>query len=395
MEIAGLLALAAVAVLAPKERSFREDVAFLKKYVGVKVLGAPGGPQVAVVPKYQGRVMTSAFGSDSMGFGWINYDLISSGKTVPHINVFGGEDRFWLGPEGGQFSIFFKYGSEFNLETWQTPALIDTEPFRVISESQNQVSFARSATLTNWSNTRFDIGIGRKITLLDGNSAELNLGIKVPKSVRMVAFETDNRLSNLGKEPWDKGSGMLSIWILGMFKPSPTTTIVVPYKEGSESELGNVVNDTYFGKVPADRLKVKGNLILFKGDGQFRSKIGVNPHRALDVLGSYDSKSKVLTIVQYTKPANATEYVNSLWQLQDDPFAGDAANSYNDGPPAPGKKPLGPFYELESSSPAAALRPGQVIRHVHRTFHFSGPEADLAKIALALGADLKVFKTAF
>jgi hypothetical protein len=26
---------------------------------------------------------------------------------VPHINVFGGEDRFWLGPEGGQFSIFF------------------------------------------------------------------------------------------------------------------------------------------------------------------------------------------------------------------------------------------------------------------------------------------------
>ena len=24
-------------------------------------------------------------------------------------------------------------------------------------------------------------------------------------------------------------------------------------------------------------------------------------------------------------------------------FSGDAANSYNDGPPAPGAKPLGPF----------------------------------------------------
>ena len=28
-----------------------------------------------------------------------------------HVNVFGGEDRFWLGPEGGQYSIFFVKGT--------------------------------------------------------------------------------------------------------------------------------------------------------------------------------------------------------------------------------------------------------------------------------------------
>jgi hypothetical protein len=37
------------------------------------------------------------------GFGWINRKLIASRKIQPHINVFGGEDRFWIGPEGGQF----------------------------------------------------------------------------------------------------------------------------------------------------------------------------------------------------------------------------------------------------------------------------------------------------
>ena len=40
--------------------------------------------------------------------GWLNREAIASGERKEHINVFGGEDRFWLGPEGGQFSIFFR-----------------------------------------------------------------------------------------------------------------------------------------------------------------------------------------------------------------------------------------------------------------------------------------------
>jgi len=59
-------------------------------------------------------------------------------------------------------------------------------------------------------------------------------------------------------------------------------------------------------------------------------------------------------------------------------------NAYNDGPPSPGAKPLGPFYELETSSPAAALAPGQGLTHTHRTFHFEGPEADLDALARQL-----------
>jgi hypothetical protein len=142
-------------------------------------------------------------------------------------------------------------------------------------------------------------------------------------------------------------------------------------------------------------LKVTDDVIYFSGDGKFRSKIGINPRRSKAIVGSYDAENKVLTIVQFTQPEGATDYVNSLWKIQDDPYGGDAANSYNDGPPSPGAKPLGPFYELESSSPAAALAPGQSASHVHRTIHLSGPEPALDAIAKkTLGVSLAEIQSA-
>src|SRR5690606_17448812 len=83
---------------------------------------------------------------------------------------------------------------------------------------------------------------------------------------------------------------------------------------------------------------------------------------------------------RYTKPAGNTDYVNSLWEIQNNPYNGDAVNAYNDGPPEPGAEPMGPFYELETSSPAAALSPGETIRHVHTTFHFHGRASELDPI---------------
>ncbi|HZL42764.1 MAG TPA: DUF6786 family protein, partial [Verrucomicrobiae bacterium] len=130
--------------------------------------------------------------------------------------------------------------------------------------------------------------------------------------------------------------------------------------------------------------------IFFSGDGKFRSKIGVNPRRSKAVLGSYDAENKVLTIVQFSQPEGVVDYVNSLWKIQDNPYGGDALNSYNDGPPSPGAKPLGPFCEMETSSPAAALALGQSLSHVHRTFHLSGSVEALNRVALAaLGVSLK------
>ena len=118
--------------------TFGDDTAFLKRHTEIIVLRDESGlAQIAVAPAWQGRVMTSTAGGDAgPGFGWINRDLIASGKLVPHINPFGGEDRFWLGPEGGQFSIFFTQGAAFDLAHWQTPAPFDTLPFKVASQSR-------------------------------------------------------------------------------------------------------------------------------------------------------------------------------------------------------------------------------------------------------------------
>ena len=356
-----------------------------------------GMAKVALSPAWQGRVMTSTTGGDSgPSFGWINRELIASGEIKPHMNAFGGEDRFWMGPEGGQFSIFFEKGKKFEFADWQTPAIFDTKPFKVVSKANDKAVFAEEFSLTNYSGTVFNVAVEREVSLLAPKDAWKSLKVKADKEVKVVAYASNNKITNKGKDAWKKETGLLSVWILGMFNPSPSTTVVAPIKAGPESELGVKVTSNYFGDVPADRLVVRDDVVFLRADGQFRSKIGLNPKRSKAILGSYNADDKILTIVQFNQPEGVTDYVNSLWKLQDNPFGGDAANSYNDGPPEPGAKPMGPFYELESSSPAAALEPGKSLTHTHRTIHLTGPEASLDKIAKAtLGVSLDEIKAVF
>lgn len=376
--------------------TFADDVNFLRQYTEViELKDASGQAKVALAPAYQGRIMTStAQGDTGLSYGWINRELIAARKFQQHINVFGGEDRFWMGPEGGQFSIFFARGVPFDFEHWFTPACIDTEPFFLVKKSASAATFAREFTLTNYSGTVFQVKVDRTVRLLSPAAAWRKIGLPALPSLKMVAFESDNKITNTGKQPWTKNTGLLSIWILGMFNPSPQTTIVAPIVPGDDARLGKKVTADYFGQVPPERLVVKENVIYFKGDGQYRSKIGIGPKRSRGLLGSYDAANKVLTLAYYTQPPRVTDYVNSLWKLQDDPFNGDVANSYNDGP-VNGGKPLGPFYELESSSPAAALPPKGSLRHLHTTVHLSGPEQDLDLVARAtLGVTLQEITTA-
>lgn len=378
--------------------TFGDDTAFLKDHTDVIVLGdKAGAAKVAVVPAWQGRVMTSASAGDSgYSYGWINRELIASGKIQPHMNAFGGEDRFWMGPEGGQFSIFFEKGAKFEFANWFTPAIFDTLPFGVISRSGNEAVLGARFTLTNYSGTQFDVGVKRSIRMLDGAAAWKELGAEPAVGVSLVAYETDNEITNAGKEAWRRETGLLSVWILGMYNPSASTTIVVPIKSGPEAELGVKVTSDYFGSIPADRLLVGDHAVFLAADGKYRSKIGINPRRSKGILGSYDGENGVLTLVLFNLPEGVTDYVNSLWKLQDNPFGGDAANAYNDGPATPGAKPMGPFCELESSSPAAALLPGESLTHVRRTMHLSGPKSDLDKISRStLGVSLGEIEDAF
>lgn len=366
--------------------SFSADAEFLRQHVDLVVLGREDtGARVAVVPGYQGRVMTStAGGTRDSSYGWINHAHIAAGELVPHINAFGGEERFWLGPEGGQFSIFFAPGSEFVLDHWQTPTVIDTEPFAVVVQNDCSVSLRHQGEVQNYSGTGFRFRVDRTVDLLSVEQASESLG-HVLDRVSMVGYRTTNRLTNVGPNDWTKGTGLLSIWILGMYRPGPRTTIVIPFRKGGVDERGPEVNDAYFGQPPADRLRTVDGTLYFSGDGRLRSKIGLSPSRAREICGSWDAERSVLTIVRYNQPpAHVTDYVNSMWELQELPYGGDAVNAYNDGPPAPDADPLGPFYELESSSPALALAAGQAGEHVQLTCHFEGERAVLDPLARTL-----------
>jgi hypothetical protein len=398
-----LLSILAVACAKPAEapRSqavlFKDDIDFLVMHTKVFVLSdEAGNARVAVNPDLQGRVMTStAGGPDGPSFGWINRELLASGVSNLHMNAFGGEDRFWLGPEGGQFSIFFNKGDPFDLDHWFTPPAVNEGSFDIVSLEEGAVRFKKAIRLVNYSDAVFDLVVDRAVKLI-GRTEVAALGVAVPGGVKMVAFQSDNTVTNTGANPWTRDTGLLSIWILGMFNPSPATTIVIPFKPGPEAELGPAVNDAYFGKVPAGRLIVKDGVLFFNGDGAFRSKIGLSPKRVKPFAGSYDAANGVLTLVHLTLPEDAADYVNSMWKIQENPFGGDVVNSYNDGPASPGAKPLGPFYELESSSPAAALAPGASMRHVHTTMHFQGDKKSLDAVARqALGVGIQEIKEAF
>ena len=378
--------------------TFGYDTAFLRKHTEVIVLGRGAG-RIAVAPAYQGRIMTSTTGGDAgPSFGWLNYPVIErgflgeaerKGRLEDHIYVLGGEERFWLGPEGGQFALYFAPGAKFEFDAWHTPAVIDTEPFETVAKTDEKACFRRDFELTNYSGTRFKARVERDVRVLGAGDLETCFGVKLSAAAKAVAYETDNRLSNRGTEPWTEQKGLLSIWLLGMYRPSAATTVVVPFRPGPEEVLGPKVNDAYFGKVPPEYLAVKNDVLFLKGDGTHRGKIGLSPARTRRIAGSYEAAQNVLTLVSCNAPEKPGRYVNSMWEIQKNPFGGDVVNAYNDGSPAPGQPPLGPFYELETSSPGAALAPGETIRHVQRTLHVSAPRAELDRIARdKLGAGL-------
>ncbi|MBM1107705.1 hypothetical protein JQC67_16230 [Aurantibacter crassamenti] len=357
--------------------NFENDFQFLKKHQEVVLLKSKNNKsQLIVLPKLQGRVMTStANGLKGNSYGWMHYELLASGQFEEHMNAFGGEDRFWMGPEGGQYSIFFKKGTDFTFDNWYTPKEIDTETYEIVNQTDTSVSFRKKMILDNYNGYRFDIEVNRIVTIFDNSQIAEELAIDLT-NVETVGFQSANEIVNTGKEKWSKNTGLLSIWILGMFNPSEKTTVILPYK----NELA--LNTSYFGEIPPERLTITDKHVLFKGNGTKRFKMGVPPQNVMPYIGSYDADKNVLTIVSYSFE-NDTTYVNSEWKIQDNPYAGDVINSYNDGPLENGEQ-LGPFYEMESSSSTRELLPKESIKHIHKTYHFEGDKEALNDISKKL-----------
>lgn len=366
---------------------FEYDLAYLKEQdPNLLLLTDEENKGIVILStKYQGKVFTStATGLTGKSLGWVNYKAFESNELNEHIHAYGGEDRLWIGPEGGQYSIFFKNGNQQDFANWHTPSAIDTESWQLISNSTRRVVMSKEMTLKNYLGTTFSLYAERSVTLLDRQTINDKLSITIPKGVHFVAYDTKNSITNKNQFAWTPKTGALCIWMLDMCPTNQSSYTLIPYIDGAEKDLGPIVKSNYFGEVPADRLQVHDGVIYFKTDGNYRSKLGLKAKRTLGIAGNYDLENKRLNIITFSvdRHPDAT-YLNQSWDPEQDPLVGCALNAYNDGPLEDGSQ-MGPFLELESVSPGAFLKPDEQLTHTHTVYHFSGDEAGLDEMMKTL-----------
>ncbi|HTL09380.1 MAG TPA: DUF6786 family protein, partial [Chitinophagaceae bacterium] len=151
------------------------------------------------------------------------------------------------------------------------------------------------------------------------------------------------------------------------------------------------ISSDYFGPVPPERLRFTDSILFFTTDGHYRSKIGLSPLLAKPLAAAFDAANNVLTLI-IPAVSEKADYVNSKWELQKTPYKGDVINAYNDGPLADGTQ-MGPFFEIESSSPALALKKNSQATYRQTTCHLQGSYTDLHALARQLlGVDLDTIK---
>ena len=361
--------------------TFGYDLNYLSQKDGglIVLSGDDGRSQIIVSAKYQAKVFTStADGLEGTSMGFVNYNFFDAGTVDEHMNGFGGENRFWLGPEGGKYSIYFEKDSDQTFDNWHTPKPIDIEPWDISSINEGNVSFYKEMQVTNYLGNQLKLRVDRTVTLIETPEIALSLNIELSPNIKAVGYTTEHDILNINNFEWTEETGTICIWILDMFNPAPKAVTFIPFNEGDEKEMGKVVTSDYFGEVPADRLKIGDNMIFLKTDGKFRSKLGLNPKRTKAIAGNFDPDSKRLTITTFDVNENAV-YLNQEWNPDKNPLLGDAMNAYNDGPLADGSI-MGPFLELESVSPAAFLKSLKSLSHKHTVYHFIGEESDLNPI---------------
>ncbi len=368
---------------AQQRPTFGEDLAFLNQKIKPIILKTGENRQVLVSAEYQGRVMTSTSnGAKGDSYGWFNKRIISSDTVNKSICSLGSAGRIWFGPDQGPYSIFHEINTTTGKAEYAAPKDLNTLPFKVYKQTQTSVELGNTLHLENLKGFEFDIDVKREINILSQKNIEDNLDIDLGKKVKFVGFKTKTSMKNVGDKDWSKTTGLLSLWDLGCFYPTPKTTVVIPLKgDAKEATI-------YFTEIDDTRIAIKNNVIFYKADANYLNKIGTLPEHTLPYFGSYSPELNLLTIVQFSFDGDR-DYVNSHSVNIQEQYRGDVINVFNDGKIG-NIGPFGPFYELETSSPAKALKIGERIQHTHKTYHFEGSKKVLNQITKhVLGVSIK------
>lgn len=269
--------------------TFGYDLNYLSGKDSLVILKGDNDAQVIVSPKYQAKVFTSTVdGLSGRSLGFIGYKAFELAVPDEHMNGYGGENRFWLGPEGGKYSVYFEKGKEQVYDNWHTPKPIDIEPWELISATEKKVVMKKGLEVKNFLGTQFKLDVDRTVELLDVEQIKSLLGIRLTDEVKYVAYSTRNIITNKNDFEWTEATGTISTWILDMFIPAPKAVTIIPFNKGDEKTMGKIVTSDYFGEIPTDRLTVKEETIYLKTDGAQRGKLGLNSFRTKGIAGNYD-----------------------------------------------------------------------------------------------------------
>lgn len=338
-----------------------------------------------IISKHQSQVISSTVDrSEGYSYGWLNKKAIAKNKKIQQYSFYGGEDRLWFNPLGSKYSLYYNQ-KEIKPEHWKVP-LFYKELFSVIHQNSKSVELETQTQIVNNIGSVFDIAIKRKINIHTTKEVEKNLKLSSLKKVKCVAFSSETTVTNVGDD-WQETKGLITPWVMGMFKGTATSVTMFPY---TEKQLVLKPNQ-YFLEGKKGRWKKDKRILYFKTDGSLRSKIGIPIENVIPLIGNYDSKNKRLTIITYSFDSDGA-YLSTLETNSAPMYKGDVGSSYNNDVSELGSS----FYELESTAAAKVLRAKESILHKHTTYHFEGNLKDLNKISKrVLKCDLKQIKDVF
>lgn len=231
--------------------SYRNGLFYLGSKTRVLELCNQFGGRVIVCPEWNGRVMTSTCdGLDGGSFGLINVKAIDSEEVDDSFAFYGGEDQLTLSPEGGPFSLYYATIADDKFsgppELLAMPTGYREGAFSVDSLPQDpEVRMRRALKMTNLAGMQFDLDLVRTVHLLAPREISGAFGDAVAVTleqadVNYVAFSCSNTMINRGAAH-SKLSGLISLRLRSMFNSGQNTIAVIPYRRGSDEELGPAV----------------------------------------------------------------------------------------------------------------------------------------------------------
>jgi hypothetical protein len=340
------------------------------------------GRTVIVAPKLVGRVMCAGFdGLEGTTNAYINAEQISKGfsKIGPGSeNDFGGEERIWFAPEGGKYGFFFEPGAEQNWANYMIFKAMHSLQYKVaqIAPDRRWVVFNAPAQLTNYQGRQFNLGVTRRISVLDW--CPFTNDNVLGRETEFTGFQSETWAQNTGKQPWDKQSSPISLWTVGQFNCRKHTVVMLPFKEGAKEPI-TTEYFRYFipggGAMPDNYWAVKPGCGLLKVNGDVQTKLEMRAGPCLGRLGSIDLETFELTVVEFQLYPELSYTASFFLPYEGDLLDGGAMSSFVS------QGPIGSsIYELETCSPIMELAPGQSFLHLSRTYHIRGRREAIDKI---------------